>query len=103
MDGATYQDNTKAVGKASGSDTIDLQPISIIDKDLVIGSATAKTSSYFQVIVRVWLEGEDKDCTNTVFADKNASDWSVDLKVSLDGTAATKITSEAPKQNSQGN
>ncbi len=102
MVGATYQDDTKAVGKASGSDTIDLQTISTIDQSLVIGSAAAKTSSYFQVIVRVWLEGEDTDCTNTVFADKNASDWSVDLKVSLDGTAANNITS-VPEQNSQGN
>lgn len=103
MSGATYQDDTKAVGKANESSTIDLQTISQIDQSLVIGSAAAKTSSYFQVIVRVWLEGEDKDCTNTVFADKNASDWSVDLKVSLDGNAATYITSEAPTSNSQGN
>ena len=105
MSGATYQDGTKAVGKANESNKIGLQTISTskIDQELVIGSAAAKTSSYFQVIVRVWLEGEDTDCTNTVFADKNASDWSVDLKVSLDGNAATNITSEAPTSNSQGN
>lgn len=93
MNGAAYQNATKAVGKAAGSETIELQDISFIDKALTIGSAAAKASSYFQVIVRVWLEGEDTECTNTVFADKNDSNWSVDLKVSLDGADTTYITS----------
>ena len=45
----------------------------------------ANTTSYFKVVVRLWLEGEDKTCNNTTFASLT-DDWALDLTFKLSAT-----------------
>jgi len=61
-----------------------------------IGSATANATTYFKVVVRLWLEGEDTNCNNTVF-NTLTDNWALSLDIVMDGTAATDtLTTSAP-------
>jgi hypothetical protein len=50
--------------------------------------ATAGTTNYYKVTVRVWLEGEDTTCKSSTYAELNDA-WSLDLDFKL-----TKSTTE---------
>ncbi len=56
----------------------------------------AKTTEYYKVIVRMWLEGEDTTCKNDTYAELDKG-WALDLKFELDPTAnkATAIGTPA--------
>jgi hypothetical protein len=71
--------------------------VSKYNSSATIGSATASTTSYFKVVVRLWLEGEDENCTNTVF-NTVTDNWALSLDIVMDGTttAVTKLTTSAP-------
>ena len=71
--------------------------VSNYNSSATIGSATASTTSYFKVVVRLWLEGEDENCTNTVF-NTVTDNWALSLDIVMDGTttAVTKLTTSAP-------
>jgi len=71
--------------------------VSNYNSSATIGSATASTTSYFKVVVRLWLEGEDENCNNTVF-NTVTDQWALSLDIVMDGTttAATKLTTSAP-------
>jgi hypothetical protein len=60
----------------------------------VIGTvATANTSEYYKVVVRVWLEGEDTTCYSAYYA-QNLESYALDLAFELGkGTAVTNIGS----------
>ena len=61
-----------------------------------IGSASANATTYFKVVVRLWLEGEDTNCNNTVF-NTLTDNWALSLDIVMDGTAATgTLTTSAP-------
>ncbi|MBR1749889.1 MAG: hypothetical protein IJ740_09065 [Ruminococcus sp.] len=70
--------------------------VSNYNEDAVIGSATANSTTYFKVVVRLWLEGEDTNCNNTVF-NTLTDNWALSLDIVMDGTAATDtLTTSAP-------
>ncbi len=70
--------------------------ISNYNSAATIGSATASTTSYYKVVVRLWLEGEDKNCNNTVF-NTVTDNWALSLDIVMDGTTATSVlTTSAP-------
>ena len=61
-----------------------------------IGAAGANSTTYFKVVVRLWLEGEDKNCNNTVF-NTLTDNWALSLDIVMDGTTATDtLTTSAP-------
>lgn len=55
-----------------------------------IGTVDPGTTHYYKVVIRLWLEGEDKACTNTTFA-ALTDEWAMDVAVELknEGAAAT--------------
>ena len=57
----------------------------------VAKSTVSVPASYYKVIARMYIEGEDTTCTNTTFAALNES-WSLDMQISLGGEDAN-ITS----------
>lgn len=57
------------------------------DQNAVIGSVTSGATTYFKVVIRLWLEGEDKTCNNDTFA-KLTDTWSLDVVLKMDGTTA---------------
>ncbi len=83
-------------GKAISGNTAPTE-ISNYNSSATIGSATASTTSYFKVVVRLWLEGEDENCNNTVF-NTVTDNWALSLDIVMDGTttAVTKLTTSAP-------
>ena len=70
----------------------------------VVGEVAAGATGYYKVTVRLWLEGEDKDCTTSTFATLK-SDYTLDLKFCFgDGhSAATYINTPAAQQQGGGN
>jgi ribosomal protein S17E len=56
-----------------------------------IATVAANSVSYYKVVVRLWIEGEDTTCTNNNFKPLT-SNWELDLKMELDqGTAVTEL------------
>lgn len=96
LSGSENQTAGKAVDSATsatGSVTYNAAP----NVDTALTTGTAK---YYYVVLRVWLEGEDKDCTSQTYA--NLTDtYSLDLEFSMNGgnsgtkTAVTNIGSVA--------
>ena len=46
-------------------------------------TVAANSTEYYKVVVRLWIEGEDKACTSEVFAELN-SYWALDLEIALE-------------------
>lgn len=67
----------QAVGTIEG-----LTTVSYVEKATSLTSVTKSSTEYFKTIVRVWLEGEDKHCTNDLFKD-STENWSLDLGLEL--------------------
>ena len=58
-------------------------------------SVAADTTNYYQVIVRLWLEGEDKNCNNNTFT-KLTDEWNLNVGFELGtGTAVSALTTAA--------
>lgn len=84
--GSVNQTAGKAVKDATSTvDTV----LNADQKANVSGALTAGTPAYYKVVVRLWLEGEDKTCTNATYA-LLTGDWKLDIAFNLDGDAATK-------------
>lgn len=83
---------TKSAISTNGAPTT----VSNYNENAVIGSATANSTTYFKVVVRLWLEGEDTNCNNTVF-NTLTDNWALSLDIVMDGTTATDtLTTSAP-------
>ena len=64
---------------------------SYVSSSTPIASIAIGSTRYLKVVVRLFIEGQDKTCTNTTFAALNGS-WSLDLEFQLgSGTAVTEI------------
>ena len=59
-------------------------------------SVPANSTAYYKITVRMWLEGEDTTCNNTMFMNLTGK-WTLDLAFTLGGTetAVTNIGTEA--------
>ena len=87
--GAEYFADDKAV---SANDEIDDVIKLGVDADL--DDIDAGDTCYYRVVVRLWLEGEDKTCKTDTFA-RLSEDWSLELAFSLDdGNGIDEIGSE---------
>lgn len=81
--GATNFTSGKAVKTDSTLDTV-LQPNTAFSLD-----AGTNQTSYYKIVVRLWLEGEDNTCNNNTFMNLT-DDWALDLKWDLvDDSEAT--------------
>jgi hypothetical protein len=61
--------------------------------DSEIFTVTANSTEYFEVIMRVWIEGEDTTCYSGLFNDLQAGKWSLSTGFTLaaDGTAGNGV------------
>ena len=82
-----------AAGKAvSANDAVD--DVIKFGEDADLDSIDAGDTCYYRVVVRLWLEGEDKTCKTDTFA-RLTEDWSLELAFSLDdGNGIDEIGSE---------
>lgn len=86
-------ENKKAVASPTSTDTVTYGDAAVLDNKIDAG-----VTKYYKVLVRVWLEGEDKSCNSATYA-KLTNNWSLDLDFQLtsknesgDGkTAVTQI------------
>lgn len=89
VDGAANFTSGKAVNSTTTLDTVTYNGSATL-------TATANTSTYYKIVIRLWLEGEDTTCNNTTFADLNKGKWALNCEWTLNGgTAVSKITETA--------
>lgn len=98
-EGFEYQDTGKAVASTTATDNY-TYVVNNSGKS-VIGTVGAGTTHYYKVVIRLWLEGEDKKCTSTTFAaltDKWAMDVAIELQADEAGAvAALTVATTAAK------
>jgi hypothetical protein len=82
--GAVNWEAGKAVKDATHTDSV-LTPGTAVVIDNDIDSGVTK---YYKVLVRVWLEGEDKSCNSSTYA-KLTDAWSLDLEFQLTDATET--------------
>lgn len=89
--GAHYFNNGQAVNSTSSLSSV-LQPNTAAS----LGTVAGGTTNYYKVVVRLWLEGEDENCNNSVF-NTLTDKWSLNLTIKLEDntTNATNILTTA--------
>lgn len=85
---AVNHDTNKAVNSATA--TSDITNHDSAANFSVI--ATAGTTAYYKVTVRLWLEGEDTTCTSETYA-KLTSNYTLDLKFELQNSGSDGVNS----------
>lgn len=100
LPGAGNQTDGKAVSTTTETDTV---ANAAATNGVIIGTiGDANVTKYYKVVVRLWLEGEDKTCTSRTYADLTEN-YSLDMKFELgQGTAVKNLTThkdyEAPTE-----
>lgn len=87
-----------AVYKTTGTaDDSALKPVQkndpVVDKAQVDNNVETGKNVYYRVIVRLWIEGEDITCTNSVFSPL-AGSWMCSLKFATTGDAVANYTAD---------
>jgi hypothetical protein len=59
--------------------------------DATIGTVAAGATEYYEVVVRVWLEGEDKTCNVNTFQTLVDGTWSFETKFKLEAGTASGV------------
>ena len=78
---------------AISSDTGTKAAVTNASANVTLGSIPAGQTKYFKVVARVWLEGEDKSCTNTTYAALQDKIWELGMQWEMGGTAVGTIAS----------
>lgn len=55
------------------------------------GNSYLDGTTYYKVLIRVWLEGEDKTCNNTTFANLTDGAWSMSTEWELGAASSAKV------------
>ena len=81
----------KAVASGTATGDVTYGTAAVLDNNIDAG-----VTKYYKVLVRVWLEGEDKSCNSATYA-QLTNEWSLDLDFQLtssteDGTGKTAVT-----------
>lgn len=70
-------DENKAVKDPSNRDTVTYNSQTSIEE------VAAQTTEYKEVVIRVWIEGEDKTCAISKFAELSQGTWSLEVEFEL--------------------
>ena len=84
--GSDYFDDGKAVDSVSSLDDVEN-----LNTAAVIGTVGAGETKYFKVVVRIWLEGEDENCNNSVF-NTLKDRWALNLTIKLEDANTNAVT-----------
>lgn len=91
LDGAENQTTNKAVNSTTTVDTISKAGSNAI----VASNIPANSTKYYKIVIRVWIEGEDKTCTTEVFGTKTEEyTMELDFSIKTGATPVNKISSE---------
>ena len=90
---ATNFSANKAVGKSGQETSPSLKPVTynVTASTVTIGSIAPGATEYFRVQVRLYVEGEDSTCLNSIFANKNA-DWKFDIGFAVNAAQVSALT-----------
>lgn len=88
---AVNWESGKAVKSTTETGTVTYGTAAVLDDDIDAG-----VTKYYKVLVRAWLEGEDKTCNSATYA-KLSDAWSLDLEFQLtsaseEGSGKTAVT-----------
>lgn len=81
-----FTDNTGVKSTTELDSVSNLGTAVVIDNDIDSG-----VTRYYRVVVRLWLEGEDEDCFNEMYATKT-DDWKLDLSFTIQDDATGAVT-----------
>lgn len=84
--GAVNWTANKAVASTSTVDSVTYGTAAVLDNDIDAG-----VTKYYKVLVRAWLEGEDKTCNSETYA-KLTDGWSLDVEFKLENDATHAVT-----------
>lgn len=83
LDFENHSENQTAGKAVNGTDDGALANVTNAHAAAIVdNSPTLNATQRYKVVVRLWLEGEDKSCTSTTFADLT-NDWKLDLEFKL--------------------
>jgi hypothetical protein len=84
--GNNYFDNGKAVDDVGSH-----AAVTNLNTAANLGTVAGGTTNYYKVVVRLWLEGEDENCNNSVF-NTLTDNWAMNLTIKLeDATGGAQI------------
>jgi hypothetical protein len=84
--GAANWTDGNAVASASAVGTVTYGTAAVLDNDIDAG-----VTKYYKVLVRAWLEGEDKTCNSETYA-KLTDGWTLDVEFKLQNDATGAVT-----------
>ena len=84
-DDAVNWTDKNAVASTSAVGTVTYGTAAVLDNDIDAG-----VTKYYKVLVRAWLEGEDKTCNSETYA-KLDSNWSLDVEFKLENDATKAV------------
>lgn len=87
---STYFDTGKAVDGVDSRAALNAK----YQEDATIGSVANGATQYYKVIVRLWIEGEDTTCNNSIF-NTLKDNWALNLTIKLDNTATDTLNTSA--------
>jgi hypothetical protein len=85
LDGGQNFNGTNAVLSETTYGSATYGNEAVLDDDIDAG-----VTKYYKVLVRVWLEGEDKSCNSATYA-KLSDQWTLDLDFKLVDSGATNV------------
>ena len=86
--GAVNWESGKAVKSTTTTDTV----LTAGQAAVLDNSIDAGVTKYYKVLVRAWLEGEDKTCNSETYA-KLTDAWELDVEFKLENDATNAVTS----------
>lgn len=84
--GAANWTDGQAVNATTGTGAVTYGTAAVLDNDIDAG-----VTKYYKVLVRAWLEGEDKTCNSETYA-KLTDGWSLDVEFKLQNNATGAVT-----------
>lgn len=84
--GAANWTTDNAVASTSAVGAVTYGTAAVLDNNIDAG-----VTKYYKVLVRAWLEGEDKTCNSATYA-KLTDNWSLDLEFKLQNDATGAVT-----------
>jgi hypothetical protein len=96
---AEYQTTGKAVGTSNGAAALaDVSNLNASQTTTAFATLSAGETAYYRVVVRIWIEGEDKTCTASTFATLNQN-WTASLKFDLGTLSEGTVNGNTPVTN----
>lgn len=92
--GINFTTDTVENAVVTGANSVEAMEYKTDDATFQVTAGT----HYYQVVVRVWLEGQDKNCNNTTFAALDDGQWGLTTEWTLGGETTAAVNYMTVKQ-----